>query len=84
MHMNLSLMLLAGISVLLMMMTVVIFIMYKEIKMVAKKSEKYIQYILEDTEETSVPINIEERDLKVMQERQKEKLLQEVLEGYFS
>ena len=49
------------------------------------KFDKYVKYILEEGEGTSNPINnIEETAPKGMDERQKERLLQEVLDGFLA
>lgn len=74
-----------GIVVLLLVETVAIIMLKKDIKRIVRKIEKYLQYILEDNnEEDAYPINIEETAKAEMDNRQKEMLIQEVLSGFFS
>lgn len=84
MEIDWSMLQLICIIVLLIMQVVSQMILNRKIGKALTKLEQYVNYIVEDDEETSNPINIEETPSKGLDERQKELLLQEMLDGFFA
>lgn len=86
MHMQIewNLIMLVVLALLLLAQVVSQIILGRRLKKAFDKVEKYVNYIIEDGDGTSVPINIEETDSKGMDERQKELLLQEMLDGFLA
>lgn len=56
----------------------------RNVKKAFLKVEKYVNYIVEEADGTRERINIEETAPKTMDKRQKELLLQEMLEGFLT
>ena len=56
----------------------------RNVKKAFLKVEKYVNYIVEESDGTREHINIEETTPKAMDKRQKEILLQEMLEGFLT
>lgn len=56
----------------------------RNVKKAFLKVEKYVNYIVEEADGTREHINIEETAQKAMDKRQKELLLQEMLEGFLT
>ena len=56
----------------------------RNVKKAFLKVEKYVNYIVEESDGTREYINIEETTPKTMDKRQKELLLQEMLEGFLT
>lgn len=84
MEIDWSMLQLICIIVLLIMQVVSQMILNRKIGKALTKLEQYVNYIVEDDEKTSNPINIEETPSKGLDERQKELLLQEMLDGFFA
>lgn len=86
MHMEIewNLIMLVVLALLLLAQVVSQIILGRRIKKAFEKVEKYVNYIIEDGDGTSVPVNIEETDAKGMDEMQKELLLQEMLDGFLA
>lgn len=86
MHMEIewNLLMLIGIVFLLVVQVTCQIILEQRIRKALVKMDRYVKYILEDGEGTSSNINIEETPPKGLDERQKELLLQEVLEGFLA
>ena len=84
MEIDWSMLQLICIIVLLIMQVVSQVILNRKIGKALTKLEKYVNYIVEADEGTSNPINIEETPSKGLDERQKELLLQEMLDGFFA
>lgn len=77
--------LLCGMMLLIIIQTVSLLLLKKEIHNIEKKVERYLAYILEDDGETeSRKLSTEQNTKTGMDERQKEQILQEVLSGFFS
>ncbi len=74
-----------GIAVLSVIEMVIILMLKKEITSMVGKVEKYLQYILEDgEEEVNATNNIEETEKEIMDKKQKELLIQEVLGAFLN
>lgn len=73
-----------GIAALSVIEMVIILMLKKEIKSMVGKVEKYLQYILEDGEEDDGAINIEATEKELMDKKQKELLIQEVLGAFLN
>ena len=56
----------------------------RNVKKAFTKVEKYVNYIVEEADGTREHIKIEETAPKAMDKRQKELLLQEMLEGFLT
>lgn len=76
---------LVSIGIMVLIETTALLLLKRNIKKFMKRAEKYIAYILEDTQDVEAPIYEEEsKNHFRMNEREKERLLQEVLADYFS
>ena len=74
-----------GIAVLSVIEMIIILMLKKEITSMVGKVEKYLQYILEGgEEEVNATNNIEETEKEIMDEKQKELLIQEVLGAFLN
>lgn len=86
MHMGIewNMLLLILINLLLGLQVVSQMLLARKVGKALAKMERYVKYIMEDEDETSKHINIEETPSKGMDERQKELLLQEMLDGFLA
>lgn len=74
-----------GMGVLVLIQTTVLLFLKRNIKRFMQRVEKYIAYILEDTQEVPAPMYVGEMKKQTqMNEQEKENLLQEILADYFS